>query len=59
MLIKVPRFHAKVDSMGSWKFLKIGSMKLEGLVDCHQTLSSWVGSGDETRKEVTHSLGLR
>ena len=25
-------------------------MKPEGFADCHQTLSSWVGSGDETKK---------
>ena len=24
--------------------------KPEGLAKCHQTLSSWVGSGDETKK---------
>ena len=38
--------------------------KPEGLAKCHQTLSSWVGSGDETKKcidldhvELFHLIG--
>ena len=27
-------------------------MKPKELAECHQTLSSWVGSGDKTRKHV-------
>ena len=27
-------------------------MKPEGFAKCHQTLSSWVGSGNETKKRI-------
>ena len=36
----------------SYEFL----MKLEESAGCHQTLSSWVGSGDKTIKTFTHPL---
>ena len=41
--------------IGSWKILRrkqSTSMKPEELVKCHQTLSSWVGCGHETKSSL-------
>ena len=35
-----------------WKILPNSIMKPEGFAEHHQILSSWVGSGDETKKRI-------